>query len=180
MQYELIPNNGHAEKKLFVFYIGGSAGQSNIEVHDIQFLIGPTPESCFDKLKSLWFGTPESLHIDGYRELNWADGYQVTLTDRPNEQTQKLFFVNVGAYCASTLAELHAFDFFVAPNAAAAKQKALNTLLNGTMQKHKDDLVDVDNCLELKEIEQCYVHLTENPTGTIDKPLFQGYLPIGK
>ena len=28
---------------LFVFYLGGNAGQSNIEVHDIQFVAAQTP-----------------------------------------------------------------------------------------------------------------------------------------
>jgi len=31
---------------LFVFYLGGNAGKSNIEVHDIQFVAAQTPEGA--------------------------------------------------------------------------------------------------------------------------------------
>ncbi|SES78251.1 DUF1543 domain-containing protein [Thorsellia anophelis] len=115
--------------KVYVFYIGGSAGKSNIEVHDIQFVVGKTPESCFDTLKQNWYGIPASLHIDGYRELNWADGYQITLSETPSESEEKLFFVNVGAYMESTLAELHAFDFFVGTDMQSVKKTCFRSFI---------------------------------------------------
>ncbi|MCU9925478.1 DUF1543 domain-containing protein [Aeromonas caviae] len=54
---------------LFVFYLGGNAGQSNIEVHDIQFVAAQTPEGAWPALREAWFGDPDKVHIDGYARL---------------------------------------------------------------------------------------------------------------
>lgn len=32
--------------KLYMFYVGGNAGKSNIEVHDIQFVAANSPEEA--------------------------------------------------------------------------------------------------------------------------------------
>ncbi|MCP6553529.1 DUF1543 domain-containing protein, partial [Klebsiella pneumoniae] len=41
---------------LFMFYVGGNAGKSNIEVHDIQFVVARTPEEAWPALREAWFG----------------------------------------------------------------------------------------------------------------------------
>jgi hypothetical protein len=33
--------------KLFMFYIGGNCGTSNVELHDVRFCVGATPEDCY-------------------------------------------------------------------------------------------------------------------------------------
>ncbi|WP_458031898.1 DUF1543 domain-containing protein, partial [Providencia stuartii] len=33
--------------KLFMFYVGGNAGKSNIEVHDIQFVVAEKPTDAW-------------------------------------------------------------------------------------------------------------------------------------
>ncbi|WP_348539988.1 DUF1543 domain-containing protein [Rhizobium sp. rho-13.1] len=50
--------------KLFMFYIGGDCGNSNIELHDVRFSIGETAEDCRDDLRNQWWGDPKSLHLD--------------------------------------------------------------------------------------------------------------------
>ncbi len=97
--------------KLFMFYLGGNAGKSNIEVHDIQFAATETPEAAWPFLREVWFGDKDKLHIDGYAEITWADGYRITLSQQPPEGQQRLWFVNAGAYQPSTLAELHALTY---------------------------------------------------------------------
>lgn len=100
--------------RLFVFAIGGNAGKSNIEVHDIQFVIAENPEAAWPTLRENWFGDRDKIHIDGYGRLRWVDGYRVSVSKTPPEsQSSKLFFVNVGAYCKTDLMELHAFDFLL-------------------------------------------------------------------
>ena len=118
---------------LFIFAIGGNAGKSNIEVHDIQFVVAEKPEDAWPKLRENWFGDKDKIHIDGYARLHWADGYKISISKNPQmpPSAKKLYFVNVGAYNHTELAELHAFDFFVADNAAEAKEKALISLLSG-------------------------------------------------
>lgn len=164
---------------LYMFYIGGNAGKSNIEVHDIQFVAAKKPEDAWPALRDAWFGDKDKIHIDGYNRITWVDGYSVTLSAEPSRTANKLFFVNVGGYRPDTLAELHEFDLFVAENALQAKSKALTTLLCGADQQHKDNLKDVDDCLLLEKVGDFFINLTPCESGSRDQPEWQGYQPIG-
>jgi hypothetical protein len=165
---------------LFVFAIGGNAGKSNIEVHDIQFVIAEKPEDAWPTLRENWFGDKDKIHLDGYGRLRWVNGYRVSVSKTPPaSELPKLFFVNVGAYCKTELMELHAFDFFVANNAADAKKQALASLLSGEQQQHKDNLKEVDDCKLLSEIGDYYLHLEPQAEGLPFIPEWQGYQPIG-
>ena len=166
---------------LFIFAIGGDAGKSNIEVHDIQFVVAEKPEDAWPKLRENWFGDKDKIHIDGYARLHWADGYKISISKNPQmpPSAKKLYFVNVGAYNHTELAELHAFDFFVADNAAEAKEKELRSLLSGEDQQHKDNLKDVDDCKVLSQIDEYYIHLEPQKKGNKFIPEWQGYQPIG-
>jgi Domain of Unknown Function (DUF1543). len=166
--------------ELFVFALGGNAGKSNIEVHDIQFVIAENPEEAWPTLRKNWFGDQDKIHIDGYGRLRWVNGYNVSVSKTPpKSQSPKLFFVNVGAYSKTELMELHAFDFYVADNAAEAKQQALAALLTDKDQQHKDNLKDVDGCKLLSQIGEYYLHLEPQTDGIPFTPEWQGYQPIG-
>jgi hypothetical protein len=162
-----------------MFYLGGNAGHSNIEVHDVQFAAVEQVEDAYPLLRSLWFGDPDKLHLDGYMPITWADGYSVSLDRQPCSSGLALFFVNMGGYRSDSLAELHAFDLFVAASAEDAKAKARTRLLRGARQLHKDNLADVDNCLQIARIGDLHVHLQAQPHGRPDRPEWQGYRPIG-
>lgn len=164
---------------LYLFYLGGNAGKSNIEVHDIQFVTAEKPEDAWPALREAWFGDADKVHIDGYARVTWADGYAVTLSDAPPTNDKRLWFVNAGAYTPSSLAELHAFDLFVADNSQEAKAKAMKTLLNGQFHQHKDNLKEVDDCLLLNKVGDLYIHLTPCEAGQPFRPEWQGYQPIG-
>jgi len=166
--------------KLLMFYVGGSAPYANIELHDIQFVVADTPEAAYPLLRERWFGDKKQIHVDGYLALSWADGYDILLQSEPSTEEQKLFFINVGGYHPEHLAELHEFGLFVAPTAEQAKQKAKEVLLKESFKQHKDDLVEVDDCLQLQQLQGYHVHLRANPHGQRDIPLWQGYLPIGE
>ncbi|WP_339139123.1 DUF1543 domain-containing protein [Kerstersia gyiorum] len=166
--------------KLHMFYVGGNAGRSNIEVHDIQFAAVDRPEAAWPLLRQAWFGDPDKIHVDGYSVIEWADGHDVRLLPAPPAAAQvRLFFVNVGGYRADTLAEQHEYGLFVAPDAATAKRRALERLLPGIGHQHRDNLKDVDDCLMLNELGGWYIHLGVNPDGREAGPAWQGYQPIG-
>lgn len=165
---------------LYMFYLGGNAGKSNIEVHDIQFVAARAPQDAWPALRDAWFGDKDKVHIDGYARIQWADGYRIQLAkEKPPENAPHLFFVNAGAYHPDTLAELHAFDLFVAHNAAEAKAKGLASLLCGALQQHKDNLKEVDDCLLLEKVGDLYLHLVPDASGEHFRPEWQGYQPIG-
>src|SRR5258708_39726848 len=85
--------------KLFMFYVGGDCGNSNVELYDVRFSIGSAPEDCYEDLRRQWWGTPNSLHLDCWGPVEQADGFDVTLTAEPlGEQACRLFFVNLGGY----------------------------------------------------------------------------------
>lgn len=171
----------HSEpKQLYMFYVGGSAGRCNIEVHDVQFAAVARVEDAYPALRAAWFGDPDSLHLDGYRVIRWADGHDVSLGSAPCASGLRLFFVNMGGYRADQLAELHEFGLFVAADEATAKARARACLLQGTRLLHKDDLREVDNCLALEGVDGMQVQLRANPLGARGRPEWQGYRPIGE
>jgi len=138
-------------RHLYQFYIGGTAGRANIELHDVQFAAVSRVQDAYPALREAWFGDPGSLHLDGYMRIDWADGFDLHLAPEPDPSGLTLFFVNMGGYRADSLAELH-----------------------------KDDLREVDNCLALGEFGGLHVHLQPNPSGTQPHPDWQGYRPIAR
>ncbi len=154
--------------QLYMFYLGGNAGKSNIEVHDIQFVAARDPKEALAcaagspgmaiKTKCTSTAMPALTGLMA-TVLRWPQ-------KKPPATAPRLFFVNAGAYHPETLAELHAFDLFVATDAVQAKAKALASLLTGALQQHKDNLKEVDDCLLLEKIGDLYIHLTPDDSGT--------------
>src|ERR1700761_7965099 len=111
--------------KLFMFYIGGDCGNSNIELHDIRFSVGSRAEDCFDDLRRQWWGDPASLHLDCWGAVEQADGHDIALSAEPGaDAVKKLFFVNLGGYAPSEFTELHRNVLIVAADESSAKAKA--------------------------------------------------------
>ena len=166
--------------KLYMFYVGGNCGNSNVELHDVRFSIGETPEDCHDDLREQWWGDPESLHLDCWGAVEQADGFDVVLTkDVLQEDTDKLFFVNLGGYDAREFSELHRNVLLVAPDAKAAKAKAL-TLISGWSLPHKDRLFEVEKAIDVTAQLEAYGYSLRLEPVTEEKPFtfVCDYLPI--
>jgi Domain of Unknown Function (DUF1543) len=170
-----------ATMKLFMFYIGGNCGNSNIELHDVRFSVGNTPEDCYDDLRRQWWGDPKSLHLDCWGPVEQADGYDVTLaTDPQSGSLSKLFFVNLGGYNPLEFGELHSNVLIAAPDAATAKSKALEQV-NDWLQPHKDRLFEIEKAIDVTALMAHYgCFLTLEPAAMQRPFAFQcEYLPIG-
>ncbi len=166
--------------KLFMVYLGGMAPGANIELHDVQFVIGKSIEDTYPLLIEHWYGSPRGLHLDSYKELKGADGFEIELKEFPQNSELKLFFVNAGGYQRETLAEQHAFGLFVGKSETEVKNRALNTLLKDSMQQHKDDLFLVENHLLRTPGQKYFIHLKPS-TNTFDlNPDWFGYRVIGE
>ena len=164
---------------LYLVYLGGKAPKSNIELHDVQFVAGNTIEDTYEALRQQWFGTVKGLHLDSYVALKYADGFRFKLSPERPQGEQHLYFINFGGYDSEKLAELHEFALFVAPSADEAKRKAKKQLLVGSIDQHKDDLLDIDDCFVVDAVGEFYVHLNPD-TGHQDlKPDWFGYNVIG-
>ena len=157
--------------KLFMVYLGGSAENSNIEVHDVRFVAGNSIDETIPQLIHQWFGRRKNLHIDCYMEINHIDGYEVTLSSQIPKHAESLYFVNLGGYQANTFAELHEVGLFVATSPEEAKSKAKQQLLTRVDSQHKDNLLEIDDCIEVGLLEpNVYVSLSPKSGGQQIKP----------
>jgi hypothetical protein len=166
--------------KLFMFYVGGNFGNSNVELHDVRFSIGETAEDCHDDLREQWWGDPDSLHLDCWGAVEQADGFDVVLTrDATPAGVEKLFFVNLGGYDPAEFSELHRNVLLVAPDAKAAKAKAL-TRIAGWSLPHKDNLFEVEKAIDVTALLEAYGYSLSLTPAAEEKPFkfVCDYLPI--
>jgi hypothetical protein len=168
--------------KLFMFYVGGDCGNSNVELHDVRFSIGERPEGCFEDLRRQWWGEPKSLHLDCWGAVEQADGHDLELSATPPVDDQaKLFFVNLGGYDPALFSELHNNILIVATDAAAAKDRA-KAQIKHWQKPHRDKLFEVEKTVDISALMQDHgYHLVLRPAAQ-EKPFqFQcDYLPIGR
>lgn len=180
---------------LYLAVLGGRTPQTHVELHDVRWVVGCCIDDTIPELKRQWFGQRKGLHLDSYVRLDFVDGYAVELcrsepsaaaTDGLSSPIQKLWFVNMGGYEASSLLELHQIGCVVATTAQAAKNKARKRWLSDSLQQHKDDLhaVDqvggIDDCLPIDELQGWKVTLTPAPDqpSCSFQPDWFGYRPI--
>jgi hypothetical protein len=155
--------------KLFAVYLGGRAPKANTELHDVVFAVGESIEATYLQLLEKWFGDSHGLHLDSWLELDVVDGWRIGLAESPSPQSEKLFFVNLGAYDDS-FTELHASGFFVAATAQEAKKRAQAALLRGAQTVHKDDLHQVDDCIALDRVGGLCITLTHTGETSAARP----------
>jgi len=168
--------------KLFIVYVGGEIEQSHVELHDVRFCVGKTIEDCYDDLRAQWWGTPESLHLDCWGVLEYADGYNVSLSkNRPSDESDKLYFVNLGGYTSKEFTELHSNIFVIAPNDSKAKVRALKTIQHWD-SPHRDYQYEVEKAVCLNDAVESYgYHVVLEKTDTEQEFQFTcKYTPIAK
>ena len=161
---------------LFLTYLGGRITGGNIEIHDVQFVVGANIEETFSELKQRWIGNKNSVHLDAYITLRYVDGYSITIANEPQYTQLSLYFVNIGGYQKDKIAEQHEFGVFVATSEAHAISRAKQQLLRNTELQHKDDSYDIDDCFKVSlfDLHQ-YIHLTPTPHTQAFIPDWYGY-----
>ena len=145
--------------KLFSVFLGGRAYKCNTELHDVVFTLGEKIEDTYIDLLRKWFGLSDRLHIDSWVDLNIVEGYKISLSKEKKRSNKNLYFVNLGAYEKNRFEELHESRFMVDINKVNVKKRAKEELLVGKEQVHLDDLYDVDDCIEIKEVSGYYINL---------------------
>ncbi|TKC09730.1 DUF1543 domain-containing protein [Pedobacter frigoris] len=152
----------YTNPKLFMVLLGSKAPQRNVEQHDYFFGIAPSLSRLVPQLKAFWPEAGSSLHIDGWREINLVDGYQVKVIEKNNtiaSDVHKLFFINLGGYQTGKLEEQHYTMLCVKPDTAQAVQDSKKTIFfksNSTKgaNSHIDEKygIDVDDIYRLDDI----------------------------
>ena len=112
-------------------------------------------------------------------QINHIDGYSVSLHNEPQQSSNKLYFVNFGGYYPDKIAEQHDFMLCVASSLPEAKAKAKQRLLTTADSPHKDDLLALDDCFAVEQLQGLYVHLDASGQSQPMHPDWSGYNIIG-
>ena len=179
---------------LFIVVLGGRSLKSNIEIHDVRWVLGETIEDTFPELRRQWIGKKSGLHIDSYKCIKYVDGYEIVLSKYNKDilispQVElSLWFVNLGGYNPKKMYEEHEFTLVVAKKAIDAKRKAKNNWELNLKKKHNDDYSgikkfdQVDGFHPIKKINNWEIKLLPDPEERSDKliPEWYGYMRIDK
>ena len=165
-------------KKLFLIKIGGSVGLSNIEVHDIQFILADNIEETFDELKVRWYGEIRSLHIDGYKIISNIDDYNIIISGQKPSQTKRLFFIDLGGYSDKIFGEIHKNVFLLAENIDEARSEASKIIKDYPNIDHIDSICDVEENINVTSKENIYLSFENADLKYNDLADWQGYLKL--
>lgn len=149
--------------KLFMLLVGCKPAGRNTEQHDVFFGIADSLKELVPAINKFWPAVANKFHLDGYREVNYVDGYNVTVepagSPQPAESEAKLFFLNLGGYKPGEFEEFHYKMIVAAPDKAAAVKASKKTafyLHTGykSAPSHIDDKygIDVDDSYEIKDV----------------------------
>jgi hypothetical protein len=168
--------------KLFMVLIGCTPPGRHTEQHDVYFGIGETIRDLVPQFLDFWPEAKGKLHLDGWREVNYVDGYRVevvaagvpaepvpidTSTHQPATNIPAaLFFLNLGGYKPNELEEFHYKMLVAAPDKGVAIQRAKQTAFykhtgfKGATS-HIDDKygVDVDDVYAIQDILNPFLKL---------------------
>ena len=180
---------------LFIVVLGGRSSTSNVEIHDVRWVLGESIEDTFPELRKQWLGKKGGLHIDSYKCIKYIDGYKIVVIkpnkDKLNDEYLKglsLWFVNLGGYNPKNMYEEHLFTLVVAKNKMEAKKKGKRNWESNLKKIHNDDcsgiknLQQVDDVHPIKKINNWEIKLILDPKERSEKivPDWYGYMRIDK
>ncbi len=180
---------------LFIVVLGGRSLKSNVEIHDVRWVLGESIEDTFPELRKQWFGRKNGLHIDSYKCIKYVDGYKIVISKSNKDnlinhkrEDLSLWFVNLGGYNQKKMYEEHEFILVVANKAIEAKKRAKNSWESNLKQKHNDDFSgikyfeEVEDIHSIKKIKSWEIKLISDPKNRHDVliPDWYGYMRIDK
>jgi hypothetical protein len=150
--------------KLFMVLLGCRIKGRNTEQHDIFFGIADNMKELIPEFATFWPEAKGKLHIDAWREVTNLNGNRITIVDRnelenSDEQSLKLYFINLGGYKPNEFDEYHYKIISVNKSISEAISEAKQTSFykhsgfKGA-ESHVDDKygIDVDDVFEIKDI----------------------------
>jgi hypothetical protein len=147
--------------KLFMLLLGATPAGRYTEQHDVFFGIAEDLHGLKNDIIDFWVEASNSIHIDAFREVNFVDGFKVTVVphnDNSSSET-KLFFINLGGYKKNEFEEFHYKMLVAAKDKGTAVQQAKQTAfykhynMKGA-ESHVDDKygIDVDDVYVIEDI----------------------------
>ena len=184
-----------ADLKLYMLLLGSKAPKRNVEQHDYFFGIARSLKELVPEIKAFWPEAGNSIHVDGWREVNSVDGHAVKVLLKNDEipaSPKKLFFINLGGYQADKLEEQHYIVLTVQDDRALAIKDAKKTVFFKTnsvkgANSHIDEKygIDVDDIYRIEEIlspvykDSYHIELTPQE-GLADDQVHLGYFKLDK
>jgi len=189
-------NMDEQQPKLYMLLLGSKAPKRNVEQHDYFFGIAHSLKALIPGIKAFWPEAGASIHIDGWREVNKVDNYEINIKLRDSRATlsaHKLFFINLGGYQPGQLYEQHYIVLSVHDERAKAIQEAKKTVFFKTnsikgANAHIDEKygIDVDDIYKIEDIlseESKQKYHIEIKTSSGDLPedeIHLGYFKLDK
>ncbi|GAA4322242.1 DUF1543 domain-containing protein [Mucilaginibacter gynuensis] len=181
--------------KLYLLLLGSKAPQRNVEQHDYFFAIATSLKELVPEIKAFWPEAGNSIHLDGWREVNVVEGYQIKAVLKEEagaESAEQLFFINLGGYQHGKLEEQHYTLLTVQTDRALAVQHAKKTVFFKTntikgANSHIDEKygIDVDDIYRIEEIlspaQKAKYHIQITPAqGLAEDEIHLGYFKLEK
>ncbi len=187
--------------KLFMILLGCRPKGRFTEQHDIFFGIGEQIKDLVPAIVNYWPEANGNIHIDAWRQVNYVDGYEVSVHERgagnSSGKTEiKLFFVNLGGYKENEFDEFHYKTVVAAPDMKTAQRMAMDsaffkhtslpkTELHFKASAHIDDKygIDVDDIFAVKDIlsatdKRTYFIQLDKTGSTLKDGIHLGYFKL--
>jgi len=175
--------------------LGSKAPNRNVEQHDYFFGIAGSLKELVPAMRAFWPEAGNSLHVDGWREVSFVNGYQVSIVLKHQEvmpSSKKLFFINLGGYRAGQLEEQHYTVLSIHEERSLAVQDAKKTIFfkSNTLKgagSHIDEKygIDVDDVYKIEDIlapefkAQYHISISE-ASGYPEDTVHLGYFKLDK
>lgn len=146
--------------KLFYVLLGATPKGRNTEQHDVFFGIAEDVYDLKKDINEFWQEANGKIHLDGYIEVNFVDGYEVKIVEKfENSDTNHLYFMNLGGYKLGTFQELHQQLLMVGNSVSSVIKRAMKTDFYKEMsfknaESHIDDHygVDIDDLSKVDDL----------------------------
>jgi hypothetical protein len=175
--------------------LGSKAPNRNVEQHDYFFGIAHSLKELVPQIKAFWPEAGTSIHVDGWREVNNVDGYEVKVVIKETDllpSEKKLFFINLGGYQTGKLEEQHYVVLTVQEDRALAVQQAKKTVFFKSNSikgagSHIDEKygIDVDDIYRIEDIlspeqKENYAIKITSSLGLPEDEVHLGYFKLHK
>ena len=175
--------------------LGSKAPERNVEQHDYYFGIAASLKELVPAIRKFWPEAGNSIHLDGWREVTFVDGFQIKIVPKQDSNTslKKLFFINLGGYQPDKLEEQHYTLLSVNDDRKEAIRDARKTIFYKTNTfagavSHIDEKygIDVDDVYQIEDIltaeQKAAYHILITPAvgDSPDDVINLGYFKLDK
>lgn len=182
------------ELKLYMIMLGCKPEGRFTEQHDIFFGIGNSMKESIPYMNAFWPEAKGKLHIVAWREVSAVDNFDIEIVSKNTKtqnNTQQLFFINLGGYKENEFEEYHYKIITVAHSLELASNKAETTIFykhcgfKGATS-HIDDKygIDVDDIYNVTDMlhpqfKKLYaLEITQSSNDVKEDELHIGYLKL--